>query len=127
MSDLCTINLRLFEEGCIYFCLCLQTVGLVLQPRPFLFCSADRFQYSYPISDWCCCRNEKGWACATNLSFEKVISWQDIGLKTMSDTVQKTPKQRSTQENIVESLQRSQNLHSFRPVVVQTPLFEARH
>ena len=42
--DLCTINLCMFKEGCICFCLCLQTVGLVSQARPFLFHSADHFQ-----------------------------------------------------------------------------------
>ena len=48
-SDLCTINSCLFEEGCICICLCLKTVGLVSQARCFLFRSADRYQYSYPI------------------------------------------------------------------------------
>ena len=48
-----------------------------------MFRSADRFQYSYPISDRrCSCReNGKSRVRATNLSFEKVVSWQDIRLE----------------------------------------------
>ena len=99
IGNLCTINSQLLNKSFIYFCLCLQTVGLVSQARPFLFCSADRFQYSYWISDWHWHGKAKGQACATNLSFKKVISWQDIisALKTMSALVQKMPKQQSTQ------------------------------
>ena len=99
IGDLCTINSRLLKESFICFCLCLQTVGLVSQARPFLLCSADRFQYSYWISDWHWRGKGKGWTCATNLSFEKVIIWQGIisALKTMSDMVRKMPKQQSTQ------------------------------
>ena len=63
--------------------LSLQTVGLVPQARLVMFHSADCFQDLYPISDrhCSCCRNGKGRACATNLSFKKVVSWQDIILE----------------------------------------------
>ena len=54
ISDLCTISLCLFEKGCIYFCVCLWTVDLVSQARPF---SVDHFQYSYPICGRHCCMN----------------------------------------------------------------------
>ena len=60
--DLCII---LSEDGCICLCLWVQTVGLVSETRPFLFCSADCFQYSYPICDWHCSRNGKGLAAIT--------------------------------------------------------------
>jgi len=39
---------------------------------------------------------EKGQACATNLFFKKVISWQNIAMKTVSDTVRKMLKQQNT-------------------------------
>ena len=58
--DLCTINSYLSEDGCICFCLCVQTVGLVSETRPFLLCSADCFQYSYPKCDRRCRRSGKG-------------------------------------------------------------------
>ena len=53
------------------------------QARLVMFRSADRFQYSYPISDrrCSCCGNGKSRVRETNLSFEKVVSWQDIRLE----------------------------------------------
>ena len=70
----------LVQRGLHLLLLSLQTVGLVSQARLVMFCSANRFQYLYQISNWrCSCHgNGKGRACATNLSFEKVVSWQDI-------------------------------------------------
>ena len=46
INDLYNINSCFFEEGCICFCLHLQTVGLVSQASPFPFCSVNHFQYS---------------------------------------------------------------------------------
>ena len=78
--------------------LSLQTVGLGSQARVVTFHSTDCFQYSYPISisATAATETEKGQACATNLLFKKVISWQNISMKTMSDTVRKMLKQRNT-------------------------------
>ena len=66
-----------FLRGLHLILLSLQAVGLVSQARLVMFRSADHFQYSYPISDrHCSCRrNGKGRAHATNLSFEKVVSF----------------------------------------------------
>ena len=70
LSDLCSFNSCLLKKrNCICSCLCLRTVGLVSQARPFLFRSNDHFQYLYSICDWCCHGNEKGLAYDTKLSF----------------------------------------------------------
>ena len=45
-----------------------------------MYCSADRF-HQYSISAAAAAETEKGQARATNLSFEKFVSWQDIGLE----------------------------------------------
>ena len=74
ICDLFIINLCLFKEGCICFCLCSSTIGLVSQAIPFLFLSADSFEYSYPIG-------AAMEACETHLSFE-FASWQNISLHT---------------------------------------------
>jgi len=52
---------------------------------------------------------------STNLSFEKVVSWQDIRLENY---VKYGPEDAKTPpKNVVVSLQKRQNQHCFRPVV----------
>ena len=92
----------MFKERyrCVCFCLCMQTVGLVSLARLFLVRSADHFQCS--IRSALPRKPGKG---RTNLLFEKsqvgkispiqVLSILSA-LKTMSDTVRKTPKQQRT-------------------------------
>ena len=75
ISDLCIINSCLFEEGYIYFCLCLLNVGLVSQA--FSFCSADCFQY--PICNHPCGTESIWLARLTCLS--NVTSWKNISLE----------------------------------------------
>ena len=106
---LCTINLCLLEEGCICFYLCLRTVGLVSSARPLLFCSADRFQYLYPISDRQSCRNGKG---LTPFFWIKTQVRKILALKTMSKIVQMMLKQWSTQEKCHrKSLEKTKQEH----------------
>ena len=57
----------------------LKTVGLVSQARPFLFCSTDHFQYSYPICNRCCDGNRKGLTHKTlYLSFRTVHAYDAL-------------------------------------------------
>ena len=81
------------------FCLCLQTFGLVLQARRSLFPSTDCFQYSYLISDRCCHGNRHGLQNKPVLQINKKEAkvGKISALKTMSDNVQKMPKQQNTQ------------------------------
>ena len=87
--DLCTINLCLFKEDCI--CLCLFS-----QARPFLFHSANRFQYSYPNAISAAMEMKNVWLArltclANNQNSHNLARYQ--ALKTMSGTVQKMQKQ----------------------------------
>ena len=81
--------------------------------------SVPRFHYLYLICNWHWHGNRKGLAWDTNLSdkYKKSQVGKVLSLKTISETVQKTPKQWSTQR---KCLQRRQNQNSFPSVSVQT-------
>ena len=85
------------------FCLCLQTVGLVSQARPF--CSAAQLASSTHI--------QYAIGAATEIRLARLTCLSDLqvgkisAFKTMSETVQKTLKQQSTQRKCCKSSEKT--------------------
>ena len=80
-------------------------LSLVSQARPSLFCSADHFHYQYPIcAISAAAETERVWLARLTCLSDKFLKKSHVCrlsvLKTMSEKVQKTPKQWSTQRNL---------------------------